>query len=105
MWAAVKEIAHSEISRLDNHIQELFGKRLDQVGFIGKAKSHLGEEINEPDREEKVLRDWEHRFQKMGFLPGAGTKIGQAVAEVYQDEQRASKERGDYRPKRKFFRT
>lgn len=96
MWAAVKDVALKEIVKLDEHLFDFFGKRLKETHFIGKAKTHLGESVVDPKRREEVLNSWEQGFQRRGFQPGTGTKIGTVVLEVFENEQQVARDRGDY---------
>lgn len=105
LWRVAKDRARKEISDIDSNIRNLFGTRLARVHIIGRVKTHLGEEIIDSERRRQVLQDWEKGFQGMGFQPGAGTRIAEAVLGVFENEQEVAEQKGDYRPKRKFFRT
>lgn len=105
LWRVVKDKSRQEISVLDEGIHDFFGKRLKQAHFVGRAKHNLGEGMIDPERRAKVIQKWEKGFLRQGFQPGAGTKIAEAVLSVFENEQEVAEQKGDYRPKRKFFRT
>lgn len=104
LWTVVKDKCRQEISSLDEVIHDVFGKRLKQAHYVGRAKHNLGEGMVDPERREKVIQKWENGFLRQGFQPGAGSTIAEAVLSVFENEQKVAEQKGDYRPKRKFFR-
>lgn len=58
-----------EISRLDQELIELLGRRLDLVAEIGRLKSELGRPVLDPAREARVVRRAAQTARQRGVDP------------------------------------